>query len=75
MEILNPIRQAISRWSAPHLEGADKALKVGDLEQASKLINQASSEIEAVRPLDVGSFKELKDRAVIGGGLEHDHIP
>ncbi len=48
------------------LKGADKALKAGDLETASKLINKASNEIEAVaRPshrqseLDVG--KDLGD--------------
>ncbi|MEB6579190.1 contact-dependent inhibition toxin CdiA [Enterobacter quasiroggenkampii] len=48
------------------LKGVDKALKAGDLETASKLINKASNEIEAVaRPshrqseLDVG--KDLGD--------------
>lgn len=30
---------------------------------------------EAVKPLDVGSYKELKDRSKVGDGLEHDHIP
>ncbi|WP_188093365.1 hypothetical protein [Photorhabdus heterorhabditis] len=25
--------------------------------------------------LDVGSYKELKSREVVGNGLEHDHIP
>ncbi|SHG87673.1 filamentous hemagglutinin [Pantoea sesami] len=57
------------------IKGAEKALKAGDLETASKLINKASDEIQAVKPLDVGSYKELKDRSVVGDGLEHDHIP
>ncbi|HII2155932.1 TPA: VENN motif pre-toxin domain-containing protein, partial [Escherichia coli] len=57
------------------IKGAEKALKAGDLETASKLINKASDEIQAVKALDVGSYKELKDRSVVGDGLEHDHIP
>lgn len=57
------------------LKGADKALKAGDLETASKLINKASEKIENVKALDVGSYKELKTREVVGDGLEHDHIP
>lgn len=28
-----------------------------------------------VQPLEVGSYKELKNRAVVGDNLEHDHIP
>lgn len=43
--------------------------------EASRLINKASDEIQAVKPLDVGSYRELKDRSVVGDGLEHDHIP
>ncbi|MEB7741291.1 contact-dependent inhibition effector tRNA nuclease [Escherichia coli] len=57
------------------IKGAEKALKAGDLETASKLINKARDEIQAVKALDVGSYKELKDRSVVGDGLEHDHIP
>ncbi|WP_325148010.1 hypothetical protein [Pantoea ananatis] len=50
-------------------------MKNGDVAEASKLINKASEEIQAVKPLDVGSYKELKDRSVVGDGFEHDHIP
>ncbi|WP_312630133.1 hemagglutinin repeat-containing protein, partial [Scandinavium sp.] len=57
------------------LKLANKALKAGDLEQASKLINTASKQVEDVKALDVGSYKELKAREVVGDGLEHDHIP
>ncbi|MGJ0193056.1 VENN motif pre-toxin domain-containing protein [Pantoea sp. RRHST58] len=57
------------------LKTAEKALAKGDVAEASKLINKASEEIQAVKPLDVGSYKELKDRSVVGDGLEHDHIP
>ncbi|MDA8480879.1 VENN motif pre-toxin domain-containing protein, partial [Citrobacter sp. Awk 4] len=57
------------------LKLANKALKAGDLEQASKLINNASTQIESVKVLDVGTYKELKAREVVGDGLEHDHIP
>lgn len=57
------------------IKAAETALKKGELAEASKLINKASDEIQAVKPLDVGSYKELKDRAVVGDGLEHDHIP
>jgi filamentous hemagglutinin len=54
------------------IKAAETALKKGDLAEASKLINQAGNEVKA---LDVGSYKELKDRAVVGDALEHDHIP
>lgn len=57
------------------LKAAEKALKKGDLAEASRLINKASDEIQAVKPLDVGSYKELKAREVVGDNLEHDHIP
>ncbi|WP_210459641.1 hemagglutinin repeat-containing protein [Pantoea ananatis] len=57
------------------IKAAEAALKNGDVAEASKLINKASEEIQAVKPLDVGSYKELKDRSVVGDGLEHDHIP
>ncbi|MCI4226996.1 hypothetical protein MRO82_21830, partial [Dickeya dianthicola] len=57
------------------IKAAETALKKGELAEASKLINKASDEVQAVKPLDVGSYKELKDRAVVGDGLEHDHIP
>jgi len=57
------------------IKAAEKALDKGDVAEASKLINKASDEIQAVKPLDVGSYKELKDRSVVGDGLEHDHIP
>lgn len=50
-------------------------MKNGDVAEASKLIDKASEEIQAVKPLDVGSYKELKDCSVVGDGLEHDHIP
>ncbi|WP_404851695.1 hemagglutinin repeat-containing protein (plasmid) [Enterobacter asburiae] len=57
------------------IKGAEKALKAGDLETASKLINKASDEIQAVKALDVGSYNNLKKGEVVGDGLEHDHIP
>ncbi|EBW6362408.1 hypothetical protein DPU24_16545 [Salmonella enterica subsp. enterica serovar Oranienburg] len=57
------------------IKGAEKALKAGDLESASRLINKASDEIQRVKALDVGSYKDLKKGSVIGDGLEHDHIP
>ncbi|MCL2892095.1 hemagglutinin repeat-containing protein [Brenneria tiliae] len=57
------------------IKAAETALKKGDVGEASKLINKASDEIQAVKPLDVGSYKELKDRSVVGDSLEHDHIP
>ncbi|MFU9139272.1 hypothetical protein ACLRGG_21345, partial [Erwinia tasmaniensis] len=57
------------------IKAAETALKKGDVAEASRLINKASDEIQAVKPLDVGSYKELKDRSVVGDRLEHDHIP
>ena len=30
---------------------------------------------DPVKELEVGSYKELKSRAQVGDGLEHDHIP
>lgn len=48
------------------------AQKKSGVAGASKLINQAGNEVKAQ---DVGSIKELKDRAVVGDALEHDHIP
>ncbi|MEA3565112.1 MULTISPECIES: contact-dependent inhibition toxin CdiA [unclassified Enterobacter] len=57
------------------IKGAEKALKAGDLETASKLLNKASTEIQIVKALDVDSLKVLKKGAVVGDGLEHDHIP
>ncbi|MFL7889478.1 contact-dependent inhibition toxin CdiA [Enterobacter pseudoroggenkampii] len=57
------------------IKGAEKALKAGDLETASKLLNKASTEIQIVKALDVDSYKVLKKGAVVGDGLEHDHIP
>jgi len=56
------------------IKAAQTALKKGDIAEASKLINKASDEIK-VNALDVGSYKELKAREVVGDGLEHDHIP
>jgi len=56
------------------IKAAETALKKGDVAEASKLINKASDEIK-VKALDVGSYKELKAREVVGDGLEHDHIP
>ncbi|WP_272677301.1 VENN motif pre-toxin domain-containing protein [Providencia huaxiensis] len=58
-----------------YIKLADKALKEGDIAEASRLINKASDEIQAVKALDVGSYKELKARSKIGDNLEHDHIP
>ncbi|MBE8598164.1 hemagglutinin repeat-containing protein, partial [Xenorhabdus sp. BG5] len=57
------------------IKAAEKALAKGNVAEASKLINKASDEIQAVKALDVGSYKELKSRAVVGDRLEHDHIP
>ncbi|WP_276523030.1 hypothetical protein [Pantoea dispersa] len=56
-------------------KAAETALKKVEVAEASKLINKASDDIKAIKPLDVGSYKELKDRAVMGDSLEHDHIP
>ena len=52
------------------IKGAQKALDAGDLETASKLINQASNEIQTVKALDVGSYSGIKgtgEVASIGG--------
>ncbi|MCA6221774.1 hypothetical protein [Photorhabdus antumapuensis] len=57
------------------IKAAETALEKGNVAEASKLINKASDEIQAVKVLDVGSYKELKSRAVVGDKLEHDHIP
>ncbi|MCW1877825.1 hemagglutinin repeat-containing protein [Erwinia sp. INIA-01] len=57
------------------LKNAEKALKKGDIDEASRLINNASDEIQSVKALDVSSYKELKAREVVGDNLEHDHIP
>ncbi|MFG6078829.1 hemagglutinin repeat-containing protein [Erwinia sp. OPT-41] len=56
------------------VKAAQAALKNGDVAEASRLINKASDEFK-VKALDVGSYKELKAREVVGDGLEHDHIP
>lgn len=56
------------------IKAAETALKKGDVAEASRLINKACDEIK-VKALDVGSYKELKAREVVGDGLEHDHIP
>ena len=56
------------------IKAAETALNKGNVAEASKLINKASDEIK-VKALDVGSYKELKAREVVGDGLEHDHIP
>ncbi|WP_256097817.1 VENN motif pre-toxin domain-containing protein, partial [Pseudomonas poae] len=63
------------RIAAATLKMARKALSRGDLSEASKLISNASNEIQNVKPLDVGSYKDLKKGEVVGDGLEHDHIP
>ncbi|WQG59380.1 hypothetical protein RHM66_09345 [Pseudomonas sp. RTB3] len=63
------------RVAAATLKMARKALSRGDLSEASKLISNASNEIQSVKPLDVGSYKDLKKGEVVGDGLEHDHIP
>ncbi|TDB62472.1 DUF637 domain-containing protein, partial [Photorhabdus khanii] len=57
------------------IKTAEKALAKGDISEASRLINKASDEISSVKVLDVGSYKELKAREIVGDGLEHDHIP
>lgn len=50
--------------------------KDGDLD-----VSQAGFDIslggkkDSVQALDVGSYNELKSKAVVGDGLEHDHIP
>ncbi|KGQ69425.1 hypothetical protein OA57_11655 [Chelonobacter oris] len=31
--------------------------------------------LENVKALDVDSYKNLKNRAVVGDNLDHDHIP
>ncbi|MQL50687.1 filamentous hemagglutinin N-terminal domain-containing protein [Photorhabdus khanii] len=57
------------------IKTAEKALAKGDISEASRLINKASDEISSVKVLDVGSYKELKAREIVGDELEHDHIP
>ncbi|HGM7840050.1 TPA: hemagglutinin repeat-containing protein [Serratia marcescens] len=57
------------------IKAAETALKKGDVAEASRLINKASDEIQSVKALDVGSYKDLKAREKVGDGLEHDHIP
>ncbi|WP_261371693.1 hemagglutinin repeat-containing protein [Yersinia aleksiciae] len=57
------------------IKAAEAALKKGDVAEASKLLNKASDEIQSVKALDVGSYKDLKKGEVVGDGLEHDHIP
>lgn len=69
--ILGPLGDAAGKA----IKGAEKALKAGDLETASKLINKASDEIQAVKALDVGTYNNLKKGEVVGDGLVHDHIP
>lgn len=56
--ILGPLGDAAGKA----IKGAEKALKAGDLETASKLINKASDEIQAVKALDVGSYNNLKKK-------------
>jgi filamentous hemagglutinin len=62
-------------FAGKFIKAAEKALKNGDIAGASKLINQASDEIQSVKALDVGSYSDLKAREVVGDNLEHDHIP
>lgn len=61
--------------AAVMLREASVALKAGKAAEASRLMKQTSNEIHSVKALDVGSYKELKAREVVGGNLEHDHIP
>jgi len=61
--------------AAAMLHEASVALKAGKAAEASQLMKQASDEIQSVKALDVGSYKELKAREVVGDNLEHDHIP
>ena len=57
------------------LKVAKEALKAGDVDTAGKIISTVGKEVEKVKALDVGSYKELKAREKVGDGLEHDHIP
>jgi filamentous hemagglutinin len=57
------------------LKVAKEALKAGDIDTAGKIISTVGKEVEKVKALDVGSYKELKAREKVGDGLEHDHIP
>lgn len=63
------------RVAAGTLKIARKALKKGDISEASKLINKASEEIQSVKALDVGAYEDLKKGEIVGDELEHDHIP
>ena len=54
------------------LKEAKAALKVGDTKKAIELAQEAQDKVKA---LDVGTFRELKAKAKVGDGLEHDHIP
>lgn len=54
---------------------AKEAEKLGNISEATGYLNKASKELEKVKALDVGSYKDLKKRSVVGDNLDLDHIP
>ncbi len=53
-----------------------KIVKGKDSEtNTSKPRTDVADKKDPVKELEVGSYKELKSRAQVGDGLEHDHIP
>lgn len=54
---------------------AKEAEKLGNISEATNYLNKASEELEKVKALDVGSYKDLKRRSVVGDNLDLDHIP
>lgn len=44
-------------------------------QQATKALKRTDTGPGAVKPLDVGTYGDLKKRATVGDKLEHDHIP
>ncbi|MFZ7261782.1 VENN motif pre-toxin domain-containing protein, partial [Avibacterium avium] len=64
------------------LKGAKQAFKkakeaeeLGNISETIGYLNKASEELEKVKALDVGSYKNLKRRSTIGDNLDLDHIP
>ena len=54
---------------------AKEAEKLGNISEATGYLNKASKELEKVKALDVGSYKDLKKRSVVGDNLDLDHVP
>ncbi|WP_231924950.1 hemagglutinin repeat-containing protein, partial [Gallibacterium salpingitidis] len=54
---------------------AKKAERLGNISDANQYINKATEALQKVKALDVGSYKDLKKRSVVGDNLELDHVP